>query len=456
MELKLPDIGEGVHEGELVKWLVKVGDTIKVDQPIIEIMTDKATVEIPSPFAGVVQKIHCKEGDIIKVGQVIITYDAAGASAAAPVPAKAAPTPSAAPQRTTAPVAMSAKPAAQVAPAPARTQNTQSTSFTATPGNVLATPATRRLARDLGIDLTQITPTGPNGRVTKEDVQKFSGAVAAGPQMPVQNSMQTRGGYTPQASVSTPAPTTLKIQTPSPLVPGQRETLIPFRGIRRKIAEAMTKSRSTIAEFTYVDECDISELVAFRKEAKADAEKMGVKLTYMPFIVKAVIQGLKEFPYMNSELDEANGNIILKNYYNIGMAVDTEQGLIVPVIKDADKKSVLQIAHETQVLSEKARAGKLSVDDLRGGTFSITNAGTIGGMLATPVINFPEVAIFGVHKISKRPIVKIINGKDEIVIADMIWLSVAIDHRIVDGAMGARFMNVVMDYLSNPKKLILI
>ncbi len=455
MELKLPDIGEGVHEGELVKWLVKVGDSIKVDQPIIEIMTDKATVEIPSPFAGVVQKTHCKEGDIIKVGQVIITYDAAGATTSAPATAKAAPTPSAVPNKTSgtvAPVAMSAKPATQVAPAPARTQNTQSTSFTATPGNVMATPATRRLARDLGIDLTQITPTGPNGRVTKEDVQKFSGAVAAGPQMPV----QSRGGYSSQAPVSAPQPTTMKIQTPSPLVPGQRETLIPFRGIRRKIAEAMTKSRSTIADFTYVDECDISELVAFRKEAKADAEKMGVKLTYMPFIVKAVIQGLKEFPYMNSELDEANGNIILKNYYNIGMAVDTEQGLIVPVIKDADKKSVLQIAHETQVLSEKARTGKLSVDDLRGGTFSITNAGTIGGMLATPVINFPEVAIFGVHKISKRPIVKTINGKDEIVIADMIWLSVAIDHRIVDGAMGARFMNVVMDYLSNPKKLILI
>ncbi|MGE4232732.1 MAG: dihydrolipoamide acetyltransferase family protein [Bacteriovoracia bacterium] len=433
MEFKLPEIGEGVHEGEIVKWLVKAGDSIAVDQPVVEVMTDKATVEIPSPNAGKVVQLHSKEGDIIKVGQTIMTLDAeSSASASAPAKTASAPKPAA-------PNAPISAPAPQRMATPATSSS--SGGFQASPGNVLATPGTRRLATDLSLDLTQVPASGPKGRVTKEDVLNFAGATAAGRPSPT----RILTGM-PQAPMNVPT-----VQRRNIVQPGTPETLIPFRGIRRKISEAMVKSRTTIPDFTYVDECDVTELVEFRKEAKAMAEKQGVKLTYMPFICKAAIQGLKAFPQMNATLDEAAGNIIVKNYYNIGMAVDTEDGLVVPVVKNADQKSILEIAAEMQELAEKARTRKLALEDMQGGSFTITNAGNIGGMLATPIINHPEVAIMGVHKISKRPVVK----NDQIAIADVIWLSIAVDHRVVDGAMAARFMNVAMEYLSSPKKLML-
>lgn len=445
MEFKLPDIGEGVHEGEIVRWLVKAGDTLAVDQPMVEIMTDKATVEIPSPISGKIQNLHAKEGEMVKVGQVILSLEQGGqAQASAPKPAAAqAPAPAAtkpalapAPAR---PAAMPARPQA-AAPRPAPAQVSQAShapaqEFVASPGHVLATPATRRLARDLGIDLTQVPATGPNGRVTKEDLQKFGGASAAGMARPVP-------ATTPTFVPSAPRRANLPVEA---------ETLVPFRGIRRKISEAMSRSRTIIPEFTYVDEVDVTELVAFRKEAKDLAEKQGVKLTYLPFIVKALVRGLKEFPSMNAELDEQGGNIIYKNYFNIGIAVDTENGLIVPNIKNADQKSVLQIAHEISDLADKARKGKLSLEEMQGGTITITNPGPIGGLFTAPVINWPEVAIIGIHKIVKRPVVK----NDQITIADMMYLSLAVDHRVVDGATAARFCNVLIEYLSNPKKLML-
>lgn len=446
MEFKLPDIGEGVHEGEIVRWLVKEGDALAVDQPMVEIMTDKATVEIPSPIAGKIQKLHVKEGDVVKVGQVILSLEGGSAAATASAPAAHAPAPAAAkpaaPQRPAAPaqaarpaaaaparapIAAPVRPAAPAAAAPAAAE-----SYVASPGNVLATPATRRLARDLGVDLTQVQATGPNGRVTKEDVQKFAGASAAGPAMPVG-----------RPGVGAPAR--------RPAGPVERETLVPFRGIRRKISEAMTRSRSTIPEFTYVDEVDVTELVAFRKEVKEYAEKQGVKLTYLPFIAKALISALKQFPAMNAELDEAGGNIIYKNYYNIGIAVDTDNGLVVPNVKDADQKSIMQIAAEISDLADKARKGKLSLDEMQGGTITITNPGPIGGLFTAPVINWPEVAIVGVHKIVQKPIIK--NG--QITIADMMYLSLVVDHRVVDGAVAARFCNVLIENLSNPKKMML-
>ncbi|MBI3543114.1 MAG: 2-oxo acid dehydrogenase subunit E2 [Deltaproteobacteria bacterium] len=455
MEFKLPDIGEGVHEGEIVRWLVKEGDNLAVDQPMVEIMTDKATVEIPSPISGKIQKLHAKEGDVVKVGQVILSLEggAATATASAPAakpaaaPAPSRPAPAAAPARPAPTPARAAAPAPRAAaPAPAPTRAAAapaashahevggSQTYVASPGRVLATPATRRLARDLGVDLTQVPATGPNGRVTKEDLQHFGGASAAGPAMPV-------------ARPSTPA-----VARPArPSAPTERETLVPFRGIRRKIAEAMTRSKTLIPEFVYVDKCDVTELVAFRKEAKDVAEKQGVKLTYLPFIVKAMIKGLKEFPSMNAELDEQGGNVVYKNYYNIGIAVDTENGLVVPNVKDADRKSILEIAHEITVLAEKARAGKLSLDEMQHGTITITNPGPIGGLLTAPIINWPEVAIMGVHRIVREPIVK----NDQIVIGDTMYLSLSVDHRVVDGATAARFCNVVMDYLAHPKKLML-
>lgn len=452
MEFKLPDIGEGVHEGEIVRWLVKEGDALVVDQPMVEIMTDKATVEIPSPIAGKIQKLHAKEGEMVKVGQLILSLEGAHARSAQdseqaktikPTPAPATtqravtpPAPAAATRATP-----QLAPSSAQSPRPAASATLAADAYVASPGHVLATPATRRLARDLGVDLASVPATGPNGRVTKEDVQHFVGASAAGPAMPVH-----APGRAPVAAPGhAPAPRRV------PTVPAERETLVPFRGIRRKISEAMTRSRSTIPEFTYVDEVDVTELVAFRKEAKGIAEEQGVKLTYLPFIIKAMIRGLKEFPSMNAELDEHSGNIIYKNYYNIGVAVDTENGLIVPNVKNADQKSILELAAEISDLAERARKGKLSLEEMQGGTITITNPGPIGGLFTAPVINWPEVAIVGVHKIVKRPVIK----NDEIAVADMMYLSLAVDHRVVDGATAARFCNVLIEYLSNPKKLML-
>ena len=444
MEFKLPDIGEGVHEGELVRWLVKEGDGVAIDQPLVEIMTDKATVEMPSSFAGKVQKLHAKEGDVVKVGQLMISFEtgsgaqaAATATQTAPKPAPAKPAaPAARPAQAAAPARapMQAAPARTAAPA-ARPAQAAAETYVASPGHALATPATRRLARDLGVDLTQVPATGPRGRVTKEDVQHFGRASAAGPAMPA----LARGGAT-------------QLRAPRVAPTGERETLIPFRGIRRKIAEAMTISRTTIPEFTLVDEVDVTELVKLRKELKESAEKRGVKLTYLPFIVKALIQGLKEYPTLNSQLDEQGGNIIVKNYFNIGIAVDTEQGLMVPNVKNADQKSILEIASEIQDLAERARLGKLALDEMRDSTFTITNPGPLGGLFTAPVINYPEVAILGVHKIVKRPV---FDANNQVRPADMMYLSMCVDHRVVDGATGVRFLNTTMSYLADPRKLLL-
>ncbi len=448
IEFKLPDIGEGVHEGEIVKWLVKAGDIVKVDQPLVEVMTDKATVEIPSAVEGTVQSVMAKEGDTVKVGQLLLTFGAAAASAPA-APSKAAAA-TAAPLVNTPPPAAVAPTVAQ-APAPksptaqaiaSASAPTSADAYMASPGfagdSSTASPATRRLARELGINLLGLKGSGPNGRVLKDDVQNAVGGAVNSAIVARSTSAPVMPSYTPPARLG-------------PSAGGPPETLVPFRGIRRKISEAMVLSRTTIPEFTYVDEVDVTELVAFRAEAKELAQKRGVKLTYLPFIVKAMVAALKQFPSMNASLDEHNGNIIYKNYYNIGIAVDTEQGLVVPNVKNADQKSILQIASEIQDLAERARLGKLQLDEMKGGTITVTNPGPIGGLFTAPVINWPEVAIIGVHKIIKRPVVK----DNAIAIADMMYLSLAVDHRIVDGATAARFCNVLIEYLSQPKKLML-
>lgn len=430
MEFKLPDIGEGVHEGEVVKWLVKAGDSIQVDQPLVEIMTDKATVELPAPFVGMIETINAKEGEVVKVGQVILTYAEGAGKKAEPAPQSpkeekksVEQKPTSAPQKGV-PAAPAAEQSQPTQPAHAPEAANGDKEETSIP--VLASPVTRRLAQDLGVRLSEVPATGPHGRVTKEDVQKFSSQGTA------------------RGTASSFAPVAFQKNQ-------ERETVIPFRGIRRKISEAMSRSRTVIPEFNYIDEVDVSELVAFRQEAKALAEKRGVKLTYLPFIIKAMIRGLKEFPSLNATLDEENGQIIVKNYYNIGIAVDTDDGLVVPNVKNADQKTILEIAKEIQTLAEKARAKKLALEEMQGATITITNPGPIGGLITTPVINWPEVAIMGVHKIVRRPVVQ----KDQIEIADMMYLSLAVDHRVVDGASAARFVNVCIEYLSQPKKLML-
>lgn len=429
MEFKLPDIGEGVHEGEVTKWLVKPGDMIKADEPMVEVMTDKATVEIPSPVTGVVEKLHAQEGQTIEVGKVLLTINEKANGKAAPVE----PTP----QKT---VSESVVTPSQktVAPAVAAQERVLVVEEEVLPFSILATPATRKLARDLNVSLKSVHGTGPQGRITKTDVQMaYEGVQAATP----------RSSHPVAASVAVGAPAT---SVSYPKVSRGELKRIALKGIRKKISEAMTHSKHTAAHFTFVEEADFTEVVRLRADAKEEAKKRNIKLTYLPFIIKAVIPALQEFPYLNSSLDDEKQEIILKGDYNIGIAVDTPNGLMVPVIKNADQKSIWQIAEEIEVLSERARTGKSQLDDLKGGTFTLTNAGSIGGVLATPIINHPEVAILGVNAIRKRPVVK----DDNIVIRDIMFLSISVDHRVVDGADAARFMNRLIYFLSEPSRLV--
>jgi len=436
-EFRLPDIGEGIHEGEIVKWLVKEGDIVREDQPMVEVMTDKATVEIPAPRAGKILKLNAKEGETVKVGSVLVIIEELGE--AKPESQK---TPPSAPPRhgegsspfplreggqgvrseaTATTVAASPPPSPTAAPAQ----------------RVLATPATRKLARELGVDIAQIRGTGPGGRVTDEDVRRFAAARTA-PQPP------------PPSPAPTPSPAAPAF-APSAVVTDRREERIPLRGIRKRIAEHMHQSKTTAAHFTYVDEVDMTELVQIREQMKPLAEQKGVKLTYLPFIVKASVAALKEMPILNASIDEAKGEIVIKKYYNIGIATATDEGLIVPVIKDADRKSLLEIAMEIERLAKAAREGKIALSDLQGGTFTITSLGALGGLFATPIINYPEVAILGIHEIKKRPVVR----DNQIVIRDIMYVSLSFDHRLIDGDVGARFCKKIISYLENPKLLFL-
>jgi pyruvate dehydrogenase E2 component (dihydrolipoamide acetyltransferase) len=420
IEFKLPAIGEGVVEGEIVRWLKQPGDSVMANEPLVEVMTDKATVEIPSPQAAVVQEHKAPEGEIAAVGQVIAMLAADGAEAPAPKPA-AAPAP--------APAPAAPAPAPVAAPAPAAS---------ATNGKVLATPAARAMAREAGIDLS--TVPGERGRITKADVAKAQAAPAPAP---------APAAVPAAAAAAAPAPAT----APAPMAPPAAEDeLIPFRGMRRRIAEGMVKSYTSAVHYTYVEQIDVTKLVKARKDAKSVAKGEGVQLTYLPFIVKAVIAGLKKYPIINAYLDEAAGNIVVRKRYSIGIAAATDQGLMVPVLHDADRMSILEVASEISRLSEAAREGKASRDELTGSTFTITSLGLIGGVLATPILNHPEVGILGVHAIRKTPV---FDENDNVVAAHLMNLSVSLDHRVVDGFEGASFMQEVRRQLENPNLLFL-
>jgi 2-oxoglutarate dehydrogenase complex dihydrolipoamide succinyltransferase (E2) component len=400
-ELKLPDIGEGIAEGEILKWLVKEGEKVTEEQPLVEVMTDKVNVQIPSPRTGTVTSILAKEGESVKVGQVILVIDSGSAEANGPKPTESTPKPDAAPSQ----------------------QVQGSRQGAAAVEGVLATPATRKLAREMGVDVTKVRGSGSMGRITEEDIRK---AATQG---------RETGG---QATIA------------SPSIGRPNEERVPVRGLRKIVAERMAKSIHTTAQVTHVDEADMTELVLLREAFKGSAEKRGVKLTFLPLMIKAVIPALKEFPYVNASLDDEAGEIILKKSYNIGIATDTESGLVVPVVKDADKKDVFEIAAEIQQLAARARSGQLTLDDVHGSTFTITNQGSVGGLFATPIINYPESAILGTHKISKRPLVR--DGKIEI--RDVMYLSLSFDHRILDGAYAARFVNRVIGVIQDPKLLL--
>lgn len=407
-EFKLPDIGEGIHEGEIVQWLVKPGDSVQEDQPIVEVMTDKVTAEIPSPVSGVILELRGNPGEIVKVGSVIAVFEDGQVSK-----------PKAAEQERV------------VAEAPANGKLVTATAVQKRPmissEKVLAAPATRKMARQLGVDLTLVAGSGPKGRVTPQDVKAFhaGGTAVATPAKQPAGALQVRG-----------------------------ERRVPFGGLRRKIAEHLSHAKRTAPHFAYVEEVDMTKLVAVREELLPFAEEQGIKLNYLPFVIKAVIAGLKKYPVLNSQLDEAAQELVYKNDYNMGIAVATEQGLIVPVVKAADQKSIFTLAREIAELAQKARSGKLTLDELKGGTFTLTSIGSIGGLFGIPIINYPEVAILGVNKIEKRPVVRTVNGSDQIVIREMMYLSIACDHRVVDGAEAALFIKEVIRYLENPTMLL--
>lgn len=437
-EFKLPEIGEGVVEGEIVSWLKQPGDHVASNEPLVEVMTDKATIEIPSPTAGVVKEHKAAEGDICAVGALIALIDTEGAVSSTPPTRSEATTPATAP-----PPAQSAPAPSTPAPAPTRPAATSP----AAGGQVLATPAARALAREEGIDLSALPPSA-RGRITKRDVLEASAHGVPPVATPTAETPIDRAQPTPIAP-AVPAPAL----APVPRNPVDREDeYIPFRGMRRVIAEGLVRSVSTAVHYTYVEQIDVTKLVKLRGEAKAAAKEQGVSLSYLPFIIKAVAHALRKFPIVNATLDEDNKRIVMRKRYHVGVAAATPQGLMVPVLHDADQLSILDIAREVKRLGDGAKSGKLSRDELTGSTFSITSLGTIGGVLATPIINFPEVGILGVHAIRKAPVV---NEHDEIVIGHLMNLSISLDHRVVDGYEGASFLQEVKRFLEDPNLLLL-
>ncbi len=505
-EFKLPDVGEGVAEGELVSWFVSPGDTVTEDQPVAEVETDKALVEVPSPYNGTVKELLAKEGEMVPVGDVIITFSVGeegdGSAEAA--------------EETDADDS-GAVTAEETADADVGSTETETPS-----GRVFAPPSVRRLARELGVDLASVSGSGPSGRITEGDVRAAAEEAEADEDAPKPKSFEPSGksavskdGETvsgaglasrsgSDTSVGEPAdveaagrdrtlaaPATRQLAeeldvdlddvptdetrdgepfvTPEAVeayadavtaakqadaagatAEGVRDR-IPYRGVRRTIGEQMERSKYTAPHVTHHDTVVVDNLVETRAELKSAAEARDVRLTYMPFVLKAIVAAMKEFPILNSTLDEEAEEIVLKDEYNIGIAVATDAGLMVPVVKDVDQKSILELGAEIADLATRARDRKVSVEEMRGGTFTVTNFGAIGGEYATPIINYPETAILGLGAIEKRPVVH----DDEVVPAHTLPLSLSIDHRVIDGAEAGAFTNELMRYLQNPSLLLL-
>jgi len=437
-EFRLPDLGEGIHEGEILKWFAAVGDIIKEDDPLVEVETDKAAVTIPSPRGGRIVSQNGNVGDTIKVGDVIAVFaDGEAVVAEAPPVAPAAPKVEA-PREVPVP-----KPAPEVRKRP-----------------VPAAPATRRLAREKGVDINLVTPTGPAGRITPEDVLRslemekapkefvapVAKAVAAEEE---QKEREALAEFAAHAASVIPFLEIEPLPDFSQWGPVEKEAL---RSIRRKVARKMVTSMVLVPHVSHMDEADVTLLDEFRhREKERRKGQVGGHLTLLAFIIKAVTAGLKATPAFNASLDPFKEEIIFKKYYNIGIAVDTGRGLIVPVIKDTDRKSILHISTEIETLSNKAREGTLEVSELRGGTFTITNVGPLGGSALIPTINYPEVAILGVGRAQPKPVVR----EGQIVIRTMLPLTLTFDHRIADGADAARFVTEMARQLSDPNLLLL-
>lgn len=458
----LPDLGEGIHEAEIIAIKVKVGQSIKEDDILFEVETDKAVVEVPSPFTGVVEAIHVKEGETAKTGCNMITIGSGGEAKAPAKEEKKAEKVADTKTQILTPVGKSSEASGgngKAAPAPAQTAaKTQSQAHHINRDiPVPAAPAVRGLARELKVDLYDVRPSGPHGRVLKEDVRAYAagalesrvGSAVATGSRPVQTSISLHdkygGGDEKPSMQSTPS------NLPDFSKQGEVER-VPLRSIRKKIAQSMMKSWTTIPHVTTFDEADITGLNATLKTAeKSFAAKTGSRLTLTAVVIKAVVSALQKYPQFNSSLDDEKSEIIFKKYYNIGIAVATEKGLIVPVIHNADQKSLTQIAIELQDIANKTRAGKVELEKLQGGTFTITNIGAIGGTNMSPMINHPECAILGMARGADKPVVR--NGNIEI--GTILPLALSFDHRLADGAEAAYFVRHIINHLEHPLNFIL-
>lgn len=435
-EYRFPELGEGMHEGEIVKVLIAPGQTVTDEDIIMEVQNDKAVVEVPCPVNGKVLEVLAKDGQVMHIGELVAVIEAEG-DVPEQAPAADSHAQPAGDNSATGGADTKGQPAQQpateaaAAPAPAAAAQPASNAL------VLATPSVRKLAREKGVAIAEVAGSGKNGRITRDDVLAYA------------------SGGAPKAAAAEPAaeaPAAAAAPKAAAVVSGPGvEERVPFKGIRKAIANAMVKSVYTAPHVTLMDEIDVSALVALRTKAKPVAEKKGVKLTYLPFIVKALVAACREFPAMNAMIDEAANEIVYKKYYNIGIATDTDNGLLVPVVFDADRKNIWTIANEIRDLATRGRDGKLGAGELKGSTISITNIGSAGGMFFTPVINFPEVAILGTGRISEKAVVK--NG--EIVAAPVMALSLSFDHRIIDGATAQNFLNYIKQLLNDPELLVM-
>lgn len=418
VDFKFPDVGEGITEGELVKWRVKEGDEIKQHDIIAEVETDKAVVEIPSPVSGKILKLYHKAGDTVKVGESLVSIGNESETA----PSKPAP-------EIKQPEIRPGGVVGYLEEAPDEDVKSESKPSKGSPSSdegILVLPSVRRLARDLGVNLLKISGTGHEGRVTEEDVRKAAQSIGT---KKIEESL-------PEIEA--------KVQKKYDMY-GYIER-VPLKGVRKSIAKHMVDSLFTAPHVTHMDEADVTRLHSIREKEKIIAQRKGVKLTFLPFVIKAIIHSLKEHPNFNASMDDEHEEVILKKYYNIGIAVDTDSGLMVPVLKGADQKSMLDIAKEIESLAEKARKREINLGDMKGGTFTITNVGSIGGIFATPIINYPEVAILAIGRIQDR--LTLHQGK--IKVRKFLPMSLAFDHRVVDGADAAQFMNTLKEYLEDP------
>ncbi|MCB0362661.1 MAG: 2-oxo acid dehydrogenase subunit E2 [Bdellovibrionales bacterium] len=442
-EIKLPDIGEGVTEGELVKWLVKAGDKVDADQAVAEILTDKATVEIPTPVGGVVKELLRKEGDIIPIETAMLTLEMGSSQEKTSGQAPIASSPTDVESLSREPMLASSSQMGIVSSSVSESPSSISSVEVYPPTadfRTLATPSTRRLAREMGVDINVIRGSGSLGRVTREDVVRAKdisgglGATVAG--------RPSMGGLFKEKKSP--------ISTHSPAILGGEER-VPLRGIRKKIAENLQMAKQIIPHFTLMEEVNVTELVKFRSQAKLVGEKAGVKVTYLPFVMKALIATLREYPMFNASIDDGASEIIYRKYFNLGFAADTPNGLLVPVVKNADQKTILELSREILELAELAREGKLPLESMKGACISITNIGSVGGVYATPIINHPEVAILGMYRLSERPL----WNNNQWVPAQFMNFTITCDHRLIDGAVAAHFMKSFASRIENPSQLML-